>query len=189
MRVVKTVEFLGSSAGSPLIDAVAACGGKKDRCKRTIAGHLIETRFGGKGESLDPVQIASSLASKTGTPFDADSMGGACAVYGLSQSTGRTFYFFLFTDLLCWCRVPAENEAEFELVRAFKIHPGTRIECRPVENEPGKGKARNVVRHSVMRVGDEECILYLRGPTEEIEDWVTDFRKPAADFRKPATDN
>ncbi|KAJ3049562.1 hypothetical protein HK097_009458 [Rhizophlyctis rosea] len=176
LRVVKTVEFLGSSAGSPLIDAVAACGGKKDRCKRSIVGHLIETRLGGKGESLEPVQVASSLAAtKGGNPFDVENVGGACAVYGLSKSTGRPFYFFLFTDLLCWCRVPAEGEAEFELVRAFRIHPGTRVECRVVESEGGKGKGRNVVRHSVLRVGDEECILYLRGPTDEIEDWVSSF--------------
>ncbi|KAJ3044583.1 hypothetical protein HDV00_001509 [Rhizophlyctis rosea] len=179
LRVVKAVEFLGSSAGSPLLDAVAACGGKKDRCKKTIVGHLIETRFVGKGESTEPAAIAGSLLSgEKSTEMDvinADIVGGATAVYGLAKSTGRRFKFFLFTDLLCWCRALPDNDGDFELVRAFRIHPGTRAESRSMEADHKKGKAKTIVKESVMRVGDGECIVYVRGTSEEVEDWTSSF--------------
>ncbi|KAJ3120857.1 hypothetical protein HK098_004194 [Nowakowskiella sp. JEL0407] len=47
--------------------------------------------------------------------------GDAVTVYGLSRTSGREFRFFLFSDLVCWCKLKPDTDNEYELVRVISL--------------------------------------------------------------------
>ncbi|KAJ3124527.1 hypothetical protein HK098_001075 [Nowakowskiella sp. JEL0407] len=62
-----------------------------------------------------------SINDSISTYSTALSNGDALSVYGVSRTSGRDFRFFLFSDLICWCKLKSENENEYELVRVISL--------------------------------------------------------------------
>ncbi|KAJ1550480.1 hypothetical protein HK096_006724, partial [Nowakowskiella sp. JEL0078] len=78
----------------------------------------------------DNMSINSS--STTGSSnFDAHS------VYNTSRTSGREFRFFLFSDVLCWCKFK-DNESDYDLVRAISIGLQPNAEQLPKDQTDGR---------------------------------------------------
>ncbi|KAJ3193811.1 hypothetical protein HK101_004026 [Irineochytrium annulatum] len=150
-RVVKVVELREEHQGRGRVDALFAAGGRRDRFFTTSVGPVIETRFVvGGSTSVGPG--ASALASPGGPPVgvvDTPPGGGSdgLAVYGLQRTSGRDFWVFVFSDVLCWCKPSPGGDGDFELIRAFEVGPGSRctVEMMMVLPESAGGPASPVV--------------------------------------------
>ncbi|KNC98846.1 uncharacterized protein SPPG_05819 [Spizellomyces punctatus DAOM BR117] len=166
LRVLKCVEFVGAATGSMRVDALQACGGKKDRFKQNVVGHLIETRFGVKGGGPDTTTSAK----------DEDGL----TALRLTRTAGKEFRFFLFTDVLCWCRAKAGSDGEHDLVRGINIVPGDEDSIEMIELTAGHSvsSSKDKVKHeAVLRVRDRECIVYIRGSNEGIRGWMESIKE------------
>ncbi|KAJ3014632.1 hypothetical protein HKX48_005031 [Thoreauomyces humboldtii] len=153
MRVLRCVEFVGAATGRVRLDALQACGGgKPGRFRIGIIGHLIETTFA-------KADVPSSVMSTATDPARVEHV------------TGREFRFFLFSDVLCWCRArPLGNtDGEHELIMGIALTPGC-AELVEVDRGGDEGKERE----GILRVRDRDSVVYLRGPWDEMEAWKSE---------------
>ncbi|KAJ3050358.1 hypothetical protein HK097_008680 [Rhizophlyctis rosea] len=156
VRVVKFVEWRGEGRR---VDVGIV--GRGRGVVQEIVGGLLETRVGDEG------------ASNGGG-------GGGAAMFGVGRLLGKEFRFFLFSDVLCWCRAEVESEGGagggtgHELVRTFEAGTGRKAEMVEIVGaDEGRGVGVGVGgREAVVRIGDWECVLYVRGPWEEMAGWV-----------------
>ncbi|KAI8849866.1 Dbl homology domain-containing protein [Chytridium lagenaria] len=197
VRVLKVVEAkdpaLRGVNAVARVDAGFAVGGysKRERFYQNALGPLIETRFvdgASTATTSPPVGVVDSAPG---------GVADALSVYGLQRTSGKEFSLLLFSDVLCWCRV---EEEERELIRAFGVGGGAcSVEMMVVLSPMGevevpvssRGRFRASVFHgngqrsgsvpptrlgggaeAVMRVSDGSCVMFVRGPVEEIEGWV-----------------
>ncbi|KAJ3162459.1 hypothetical protein HDU86_004941 [Geranomyces michiganensis] len=172
LKVLKCVEFAGAASGHARIDALQACAGKKERFRQRVIGHLIETRFGSGSGEKEELGAAAAAASGTGVSGD-DIAGGGGAAAGLGELrlagiSGRLFHFFLFTDVLCWCRAKAGADGRHDLIQGMGIGLGNGVELTEVE---GGGDKKRHMRQGVLRVRSPESILYLIGDWEQMVEW------------------
>ncbi|TPX70678.1 hypothetical protein SpCBS45565_g01668 [Spizellomyces sp. 'palustris'] len=68
-------------------------------------------------------------------------------------ATGRDFYWFLFSDILCWCALNRNDEDVNDLIRGFEVYGADLME--------GTG----------VRVRGEGCILYVTGTQDDMTGW------------------
>ncbi|KAI9099278.1 hypothetical protein DFS34DRAFT_61648 [Phlyctochytrium arcticum] len=162
LKVLKSVEFVGAATGGTRINALQACGGKKDRFKQSVLGHLIETRFGARGND--------TLTENT----KADKEGDALTSLRLNRTVGKTFQFYLFSDVLCWCRAKAGSDGEHELIRGIDL-ASTDENAVEMTELIGISKEKDK-REAVLRIRDRECVVYFRGPFEEISSWLESIK-------------
>ncbi|KAJ3039266.1 hypothetical protein HDV00_012354 [Rhizophlyctis rosea] len=158
LRVVKFVEWRGGEGGGGggRVDGGLVGGGHgvgKRGVVQEVVGGLLETRVGDEGV--------------------AGAAGGGAAMFGVGRVSGREFRFFLFSDVLCWCRAEVESDGAgtgHELVRTFEVGNGRKAEMVEIGGvgEDGRGGGRE----AVVRIGDVECVVYVRGVWEEMAGWV-----------------
>jgi hypothetical protein len=72
-------------------------------------------------------------------------------------SSGKTFYFFKFKNLLIWCRQRPDSNGRNEYLAAMAIEDEEIIEMK---NEL-----------SLLRIKGDGCILYLEAPLAELKKW------------------
>ncbi|KAJ3173620.1 hypothetical protein HDU88_002708 [Geranomyces variabilis] len=164
LTVLKCVEFAGAASGHARVDALQACAGKKERFRQRVIGHLIETRFGGGGEKEE----TATSSSGSGLTGEESAGGAALAELRLAGISGRLFHFFLFTDVLCWCRAKAGADGRHDLIQGMGIGLGDGVGLTEVEGGVDKKMA---VRQGVLRVRSRESILYLIGEWEQMVGW------------------
>jgi hypothetical protein len=73
------------------------------------------------------------------------------------RSSGKTFYFFKFKNLLIWCRSRPDSNGRNEYLAAMAIEDEEIIEMK---NEL-----------SLLRIKGDGCILYLEAPLAELKKW------------------
>ncbi|KAJ3086161.1 hypothetical protein HK102_013456 [Quaeritorhiza haematococci] len=229
------------SLGGNRIDAVWAMNGKKEKIRQAVVGPVVETRFGAKDEWM-----ATDLSIGGGwNDGESENVAiGPTNVYGLKGAKGRNFTFFVFSDIVCWCKVKSDNDGEYELIRAFDMTGGNSATVQalwlrsqqqqqqidgisntidggseaglmtadpfggafggpmmvaeishvekshinrnasPTRGGGGGNDARmGARREAVVRFGDTSCVLYIRGPFEELVEWVACFNGLAAEIR------
>ncbi|KAL5035891.1 hypothetical protein BDV3_005718 [Batrachochytrium dendrobatidis] len=113
--------------------------------------------------------------------------GGAVGIYGVPMTTGKRCMLVVFSDIVCWC-MPSTNATppSFDELTRFEIETGSTMElvkvfggggdkrlkvtaeCLPVLD----GDARLNEKYSIMRLGDDRGVLYVKGVTSEIISWV-----------------
>ncbi|KAI8799429.1 hypothetical protein BJ742DRAFT_781412 [Cladochytrium replicatum] len=224
---------------------------KKDRMSRASIGPLQEVRFIGKKdedersretrlvreaesearEAIQDERIAvpvshmmmmsssSASTSSSGAPMD------GAAVYNVQRTTGREFKFFVYSDVVCWCKAKPEADGRYELLRVFAIAtrpvvapdekggmgPRQRVPAEAMEvNEEGAARPAGGRRgpagvwvagstasiagsisssagsisgsngsvsgsDAIMRFGDDQCIVYVRGDSRDVSSWVDDI--------------
>ncbi|KAI8905330.1 hypothetical protein DFJ77DRAFT_551934 [Powellomyces hirtus] len=199
LRVLKVVEFVGAATGHPRIDALQACGGKKERFKQSVIGHLIETRFGDKGgDGPNAAHTAPGAGSPSSTvsspPAHEDTKkkhaeSESLTKLRLARIGGKPFHFFLFTDVLCWCRLKPGTEGEHDLIQGIGITPGDEgcVELTELDVPPtsaitsssstsllpnnNNGKKAGNKKEGVLRIRNRESVVYIRGPWEDMVAW------------------
>ncbi|KAI8806077.1 hypothetical protein BJ742DRAFT_375698 [Cladochytrium replicatum] len=229
----------------------AAVNWKKDRMSRASIGPLQEVRFIGKKdedersretrlvreaesearEAIQDERIAVPVShmmmmssSSASTSSSSASMDGA-AVYNVQRTTGREFKFFVYSDVVCWCKAKPEADGRYELLRVFAITtrpvvapddkgvmgPRQRLPAEAMEvNEEGSARPAGGRRgpagvwvagstasiagsisssagsisgsngsvsgsEAIMRFGDDQCIVYVRGDSRDVSGWVDDI--------------
>ncbi|KAI9206501.1 uncharacterized protein BJ171DRAFT_31726 [Polychytrium aggregatum] len=177
-KVLKVVELKGSLSKASRVDVLWSVGGKKDKIISDHSSPLFEMRYLGKKVYSDRFIGYNDKAQKE---IEA---GGATAVYGVCRTAGKDFKWFLFHDLICWCK-PAEESSSTraDLVIAIELKPEkTRIEFLEVNDDvfranPSEYEAQlrprlGSDREAIMRVSDGDVVIYCRGALSEIKAWV-----------------
>ncbi|KAJ3065586.1 hypothetical protein HDU98_011068 [Podochytrium sp. JEL0797] len=149
-RVVKCVERAalgGPSSEGTNTDWQFAMIQPRDRVFKTqVVSGVVEARFAmGLGVAATvPPPVAVLGQPNLGAGLD------ALSVYGVQRSVGGEARFLVFADVLCWCKPisvgssplggggGSVGEAEFDLVRALELGPGTKIETMVVLNHEGQ---------------------------------------------------
>eukprot|EP00842_Homolaphlyctis_polyrhiza_P003375 jgi/Hompol1/4038/HPOL_003460-RA len=106
MRVVKYVEPLLTEHSLQLqrgIDPSLACHGKASKARSTVYTTTREYRF----------NVSKDEATSRGArEIEA---GGATSFFGVPCTAGKLCTLFLFSDALCWCTNPQDNDPQGEV--------------------------------------------------------------------------
>ncbi|KAJ3014364.1 hypothetical protein HKX48_005193 [Thoreauomyces humboldtii] len=148
VTVVKVVERVGGQVNSP---AAAETG-------RTITSTLRSSSAWGSTptSNVRPQQ----LPGQTPTGVVELLFTGDQPIPDGNEPVGKDFYWFLFSDILCWCALDADSpggqlqlqQPQYDLIRAFEVFGADMV--------PG-----------VLRVRGDGCILYIRA--DDLAGWWT----------------